>query len=221
MSAEGINISGDPAVLKELFAEFNQWYRYYLESVATMTEKAMNFNQQVSSFHERLLLIALGTIGISLSAMISFAAKLSTDPSARKVFIHWVAPAWILLILSAVMSRNVMAFVLRINRALFTEWQKVVNNYHVNQIGLSLTKMSKHVTGALTVDSKPRPVAEIFEELSRNAQHTFDVAKAASLELVIRSDSKQLKYQGVISVWSMQIALVLLCVAAIRFFLVT
>jgi hypothetical protein len=213
------NLFGDPATLKELYAEFHEWYRQYVEGLGRVADKSIELNKQISAFHERLLLVALGTIGISLSALVSLGSRISASLAGRQTFLHYVAPAWILLLLSALASRNVMAFTQRVNRAILQDWAKRVDTYNVQQVVRSLGKLSKAISGTITIESKVQDISAVFAELGKSAQETIDQQKNLSLATETASDARQFKWQSRVAMWSMQVALVLLCVAAIRLFL--
>jgi hypothetical protein len=62
-----------------VFDNFRSSMRSYMDSVTTSVEKATDVNKQFSAFHERLLLIDLGTIGLSVTALTSVASKICDD----------------------------------------------------------------------------------------------------------------------------------------------
>lgn len=147
MPPEGDQDFGDPAAVTGLFKEFNEWHRLFAEDLGTVADKAMELNKQISSFHERQLLVNIGIIGISVSALISLIAKISANTAAKHIFVSYVAPAWVLLFVSVWTCRNVMAFTLRINRAILQDWAKRIENYHLQQVARSVTKLSKALQG--------------------------------------------------------------------------
>ena len=90
---EGDQIFGDPAAVTGLFKEFNEWYRLFAQDLGTAADKAIDLNKDIASLHERLLLINIGTIGISLSALISLGGRITGNLTARHIFVWYVAPA--------------------------------------------------------------------------------------------------------------------------------
>jgi hypothetical protein len=183
-----------------------------------VAEKAVDLNKDISSFHERLFLIALGTVGLSVTALISLGPKFSSSPAARLTFIHYVAPAWILLLLSAWASRNVMMFMLRINKGILEEWMKRIDSYHLQEVGISISKLSKALSGKIVVESKLQDVSALFGEAGKAIREAAN-QNIPPLKSTLEADQKRSKRRSVIAVWSMQIALVLLGIAAIRLFL--
>src|SRR4029077_18963565 len=219
MASENEKVYGDPVKVGGLLQEFFEWYRLYITDAGMVVDKVTEFHKQISSFHERLLLVALGTVGISVSALISLVPKIPTTPATKLTFVFCVAPAWILLLISALTSRNVMAYTLRINRALLEDWSKRVDGYHVQRVVQSLTKLANAVSGTVNVGSNAQDVSASLLEARKNVQEAMEKQKDISLPSFISFDANHMKWQSKIAVWAMQLALVLLCVAAIRLFL--
>jgi len=220
MSTNDGGLSGDPAVAAKLFDEFFEKYRHWTEQFSHITDKSIELNKQVFSFHERLLLLSLGTIGISVSALLALVPKLSASPVAKQVFTHYVAPSWVLLLLSAMMCRNVMAATIEANRRMLEDLTRKIWSYNLNQVQRTLSHMSKAFTGAVTVDSVTKDAPTMFGEKAsevrgfvQQIQQEQPNAKTLSVETTAS------KWQSRLSVVLMQVALVLLCIAAIKFFL--
>jgi hypothetical protein len=219
MSDEHDQIFGDPAIVAPLFKEFNEWHRLFAEDLDTVTEKAVEMNKQIGAFHERQLLVSIGTIGISLSALISLGTKISINPAAKHIFVFYVAPAWVLLFMCVWACRNVMAFTLRINKAILEEWANRLETYHLQQVTRSVTKLSKAVHGTVIMDSTPRDLSAVFADLAKLVTEQFAQQKHTMLGVAAKSDAAQLMWQSRIAVWTMFIGLSLLCIAAIKLFL--
>jgi hypothetical protein len=215
----GDAVYGDPTAVTELFKEFGEWYRLFAADLGTVADKAIDMNKQIGAFHERMLLVNVGTIGISVSALISLGAKVSTNASGKNIFVYCVAPAWVLLFLSVWTCRNVMAFTLRINREILKDWAKRLEVYYIQQALRSANKLSKALSGTVRIDSTPHDVSVLFAGFAKSIEDTFAQQRNELLVDVTKSDSLQLKRQSIIAAWSMQIGLVLLCIAAIRLFL--
>jgi hypothetical protein len=216
---EGDQIVGDPAAVTGLFKEFNEWYRLYVQHLGTVADKAIDLNKDIAAFHERLLLVNIGTIGISLSALISLGGRIAGNLTARHILVWYVAPAWVLLFLSVGLCRNVMAFALRINKAILTDWMKRLESYHLQQVARSVTKLSAALHGTVTIGSTPQNVSTIFADLAKALQEQVANDQQALLAAVTKADALQLKWQSRAAGWVMLIALILLCAAAIKLFL--
>ena len=62
--------------------------------------KLWTLTKNLSAFYERLLLVDVGTIGLSVTALTSFLPRASGAYFPRGTFLWIVAPAWILVLLS-------------------------------------------------------------------------------------------------------------------------
>ena len=219
MPPEDGKISGDPAVVSQLFRDFFELYRQWLDRLAAVTDRAMEVNKQIISLNERLMLLNLGTIGISVSALISLGTKVASNPAARHAFVRYVAPSWVLLLLSAMMCRNVMVFTIGANRKLLEDWTQRVTSFNIVQMQRSVLKMSKALTGTITVNSVSHDVSAMFAETAKEAENVLEQLKKGPGPPVTPFDNRASKWQARLSVLFMQIALILLCIAAIKLFL--
>jgi hypothetical protein len=218
MPPEEGHVHGDPNIAPQVFRDFFELYRGFIEQVGVITDKAMDVNKQVSSFHERLMLVDFGTIGISVSALISLTSKISTNPAARHTFAQYVAPAWVLLLASTMMCRNVMALTVGANRKMLEEWSQKVGSYNIVQAMRTLMKMSNTLSGVITVDSESRDVSAYFADEAKKVQ--VFLQEQAKIPVPSLSAIEQPgKWQSRLAVITMQIALILLGVAAIKLFL--
>jgi len=215
------SLSGDPAVAAQLVKDFFDNYRHWTEQVSHIVDKSIEINKQVSSFHERLLLLSFGTIGISVSALLTLASKFASNPSAKHVFTYYVAPSWVLLLLSAMMCRNVMVSTIEANRRMVEDVTRKILSYNLTQVRRSLLQMSKAFSGTMTVDSVTKDAATVFaESVSKTDSHLEQIQKESESSQ-LSSVSKVSRWQSRLSVFFMQAALVLLAIAAIKFFLAT
>src|SRR6202035_836942 len=100
MTPESEKLTGDPATVAQLFKDFRGYYGAYVDHVESVVDRSFDLNKQISSFHERLILICIGTLGLSITALTAFIPKLQSDHFPRPTFIEFVVPAWILLFIS-------------------------------------------------------------------------------------------------------------------------
>ena len=182
-------VHGDPVRIAALFKEYSQFHRQYVDAYGAVVDKSVDLNNQISLLHERLMLIALGTIGISLSALVSFGSKMSGNPVAKLTFVHYVAPGWVLLFVAAITSRNVMSFVVRINKVLIriglVTWMATTFDrlfYHLN-------RFAKTVSGTVTIESATQDVSTLLTELAKSTQQALDSAETAR-SWCVRSGSR-------------------------------
>jgi len=79
-------VFGESQSAGDAFRQFHERYRYYIDQNGALTEKTFELNKQIISLYERLLLIAVGTIGLSITAFITLAGKFPSHVS-RHAFV--------------------------------------------------------------------------------------------------------------------------------------
>jgi len=224
MTPESEKRTGDSAAVAQLFKDFRGYYGAYVDHVESVVDKGFDLNKQISSFHERLILICIGTLGLSITALTAFIPKLQSDHFPRPTFIKFVVPAWILLFISITVSRAVMGHIVVANKHLLDEWKRAGDNFNIKQMSVALTALSNSINATLQVDidGKTQNAAALMKDLAAR----FDKAVPNDLEAVNAKElaaaqltGKRVKWLSHISVISMQIGLLLLGISAIRLFL--
>jgi hypothetical protein len=189
-----------------------------VDHTSELTDKGFDLNKQVSSFHERLMLMDIGMLGISISALISLGTRFASNPAARHTFVWYVAPSWVLLLLSVTACRNVMAFCIEGNRVMLQNWAVKLESYNLQQLYRTVTKLAANLSGSVTIDNAPRNVSTMFSDSAKLVQTALENQNKTPAP-TSSAGSNYSKWQSKIAVLSMQIALVLLGVAAIKLFL--
>jgi hypothetical protein len=189
-----------------------------VDHTSELTDKGFDLNKQVSSFHERLMLLDIGMLGISISALISLGTRFASNPAARHTFVWYVAPSWVLLLLSVTACRNVMAFCIEGNRVMLQNWAVKLESYNLQQLYRTVTKLAANLSGSVTIDNAPRNVSTMFSDSAKLVQTALENQNKTPAP-TSSAGSNYSKWQFKIAVLSMQIALVLLGVAAIKLFL--
>lgn len=221
MPPEGIN---DAEKTVQLFKDFRGYYGAYVDHVESVVDKSFDLNKQISSFHERLILICIGTLGLSITALTAFIPKLQSDHFPRPTFIEFVVPAWVLLFVSITVSRAVMGHIVVANKNLLDQWKRAGDNFNIKQMWLALTALGNSINSTLQVDidGKTQNAAALMKDLADK----IDKAIPSDLEAVNAKElaaaqltGKHIKRLSYVAVLSMQIGLLLLGISAIKFFL--
>jgi len=181
---------------------------------AKVTEKLIDLNKQNSQFFERLMLISLGTLGLSITSLVSLASKTPIHPS-RPVFMHYVIPAWVLLLFSSFACRNMMALMLRSNNHLIQALSKTGSAHHKQAIWRSAIKIIPFLKDE--PHEALRTAAAKLEELSTSLQKDFETSSTSpttDFSVLVQTH----KWQGNFSIWSMQAGFILLAIAAVKIF---
>lgn len=212
-------VPNDPERVRKAIQEFNEARRYLLESEERATDKAVAFNKDLATFQERLLLVALGIIGLSVTSLVSLIPKITGTPALRATVLHYIVPAWILLLISALSCRHTMVFAIRLNQKILKDWANKLQTFNLQALQRSLKVFEKTLQGNITIESETTSLAELFSKLSDLVQKTInEIGKLPPLEDVAKTETKMVKMYGGISVYALEVALVLLAIAAIRFF---
>ena len=218
MAPEGPPESPDSVSLGH-YAEFRERHGEYIDHVAKVVDKSFDLNKQISSFHERLVLICLGTIGLSVTALTSFMPKIPAVTFPRHTFVWYIVPAWILLFLSMTYSRAVMGNLVLANGALLEEWKAAADTYNIRQMWLCLVKLSSTAQGTLKIGDKERSASSMFAKLADAANKCVPEIDHAKTNALVGRRASRIKIQSTIAVASMQIGMILLSISAVKLFL--
>jgi hypothetical protein len=201
------------------YTEFRERQGVYIDHAAKVVDKSFDLNKQISSFHERLILICLGTIGLSVTALISFMPKIPGVMFPKRTFVWYIVPAWILLFISMTYSRSVMANVVLANAALLEEWKVTADSYNIKQMWLSLVKLSSTAQGTVKTGDKERSASSMFAELADQVNKCVPEVDHNKIDSVTKTRVNRITTQSVVATIAMQIGMILLCISAVKLFL--
>ena len=202
-----------------LYDEFRERHGAYIDHVAKVVDKGFDLNKQISSFHERLILICLGTIGLSITALTAFIPKIPGATFPRHTYIWYIVPAWILLFVSITYSRAVMGTLVLANSGLLEEWKTAAETYNIKQMWLCLIKLSSTAQGTVKTGDQERSASALFAELAERVNKCVPEVDHTKTSSVANRRVRRIKVQSTIAVASMQVGMILLCISAIKLFL--
>ena len=212
-------INFDEAKFSPLFDNVRSSMRNNLDSFSTSIEKASDLNKQQSAFHERILLIDLGTIGLSVTALTSVASKVAMIGLRKYLVVVLVVIAWGLLLLSAFLCRSIMNDLLAANRKLYEAWRLTVFESHGSLISQDFLRLSSALTGTIQMEDKTVDAAAFLRNAATEMRSTFTEARRAHLEKTLQTGgAKESVSTGRASqraIQYMQWGLILLALAAI------
>jgi hypothetical protein len=203
----------------EHYAEFRERHGQYIDHLAKAVDKGFDLNKQVSSFHERLILISLGTIGLSLTALTSFIPKIPGATFPMHTFVWYIVPAWILLFVSITYSRAVMGSLVLANSVLLEDWKTSADTYNIKQMWICLLKLSSTAQGTVKTGDKERSASAMFAEMADRVNKCVPEVDRVKIKSATEQLVSRIKIQSTIAVTSMQIGMILLCISAITLFL--
>jgi hypothetical protein len=205
---------GDRAVVLSLFKDFHESYRYYLRDFASLVDKNLEVNKQIAAFYERIMLLDVGTIALSVTALISLVPRFSSGQFPKQTFLWYIVPAWSLLFVSTVACRVVIQNTVKANLLSYDEWSDAVIKYNAGVIAVQLTKMTQAMTGTVTLNSKDVDVAQTF------AAYAESLKKAMTAQPQQTEDTVNTAPFWVgVAITTAQIGLLLLCISAVRLLL--
>jgi hypothetical protein len=206
----------DQARLDFLFGNM----RKSLDDWASVTTKALDtaldVNKQLSAFYERLLLLNIGMIGVSVSALLSFGSRAGALGHAKYFIVVFVALAWALLLLSIVLCRRIMMHIITANKKLYTSWYSNALDFNGSVISSDAARVATAMKGTIDVDGVQVDPTARFNELAQMMREKFEEARA-----VVASGGPQnidvttAAGEGKRAIIYMQYALLLMGVAAI------
>jgi hypothetical protein len=211
-------VTYDEAKFSQLFDNLRSSMRRYVDSHSTAFDKASDLNKQYAAFHERLLLIDLGTIGLSVTALTSVASKVAIVGFRKYLVIVFVGVAWCLLLLSAFLCRAIMNDYLAANRKLLEEWALTVSQSNGEQVSVDFQRLSLGLKGTIQMEDKAVDIETLFNNAATEIRGVLTEAKRAHLEKTLKTGgAKESLSTGRASqhaIHYMQWALVLLALAA-------
>lgn len=197
-----------------LFQSFHLLYREFLNDIAKRVDLATELNKQTSAFYERLMLVSLGTISLSVTAVTSFAPKAAVlSPHGKHVITWLIAIAWVLLLLAVFACRQAVAVLNHATGAAFSQWNSMTMSYYSEHISKRLNDISSAISGSIVHEGEEKDASKLLSELSQKIKAGLGEEAKKKLDKLTTTDVNRV---GRLAVLSVQFALVLLCVAAIK-----
>jgi hypothetical protein len=208
----------DAAKFSQLFDNLRSSMRRYVDSLSTAFDKASDLNKQQAAFHERLLLIDLGTIGLSVTALTSVASKVAMVGFRKYLVIVLVGLAWSLLLRSTFLCSAIMLGFLAANRKLYEEWGLTVSQSNGEHITMDFQRLSLGLKGTIQMEDKAVDIATLFNNAATEIRSAFTEAKRAHIEKTLKTggatEGLSTGQKSQLAIRYMQMALMLLALAA-------
>ena len=216
MTAEEQHVSGDPAKTLEGVTAFYTAYRTLVEDTGSNVEKSLEVNKQIAALYERFLLIDIGTIALSVTAITSLASRPNAVPTHKYTFVLLIGLAWLLLLVSTFCCRAMMTAVAAANRTIFHEWRGVATAYDLQQVARACSLLSKAASGTAIVQGEKRDISAFFSSMADKLTGVLNEEQQKRLEKALQpaDQSGFVKTTGTIAISFMQLGLIVLCAAA-------
>jgi hypothetical protein len=219
MTDEPKHLSGDPAVVNDLFKRLHEWQRQYVDDFFTIVQAGSEFNKQIAAFHERLLLVSLGTIGLSVTALTSFIPRIPAAGFPRHVFLSLIVPAWLSLLISAILSMATIGHTIVANATSHGNLNRLVQTYTFRQSLVPLRKLAEALSGTIKIDSEDRDASGVFSNLTEQVEKDLQEKDLEPSTKEPNQNQSLVKRMSQFAMFTLQVGLILLCISAIKLFL--
>lgn len=204
---------------REVLAGFAELFVRARDNTTKRAELSFRLNEQAISFSEKLALLDGATIALSLTLIGSLVSHSGHVP--RHAFLLLVCPAWGLLLLSMYCSWVRMVSIHAVNVAALTATAAEIDKFELNVLTLLVTRLTLEAKNAI-VEPVTNPAIEKvlqgFAEASAKVTGAIDAwEKKASNSAQSGSGKSTLSapFEHVAK-WSTALALVLLCLFAVK-----
>ena len=154
--------------------------RDYLLVLKDQLDIALDFNKTSSSFFEKLMLIDIGTIGLSITTITATSAKIQMPIFPKSLFVWLIIVSWLKQLLSTFGCWSLMSASLSSSRKLLRKW---------TEIGLQMDA-KRILLNANIVTSNPNFDVAAARESSERIQAAVSVAEA-----ILHGDEEVTKFQ--------------------------
>lgn len=203
-------------LLGAISEEYLQWFNSQFEQMSKLSAGFVEINKQHSSFYERLLLLDLGIIGLTVTGAVSLVPKIAASPLPDlPVFVCTLA-AWAFLLFSAGCCGSVMRTTLNIN----TGFYERLSRYSERQFTMSLLATMRSINRSINnVAGDPKSIHEVRAEIGKAFEAEM-VYHRSALEMPFRNqNAESYKLMSMLAQIFADLGLIFLCtVAAMLFF---
>jgi hypothetical protein len=205
----------DQGRMDALYNNLQTSFRNCLSDSHTALDKAMDLNKQIYQFYERILLIDTGTIGVSVSVLLSSNRHLSDLGHIKVVVLIAVILGWLSLLLSILYCRLAINYSMNGNRDLFHRWRNDSDKLNALMMGSDTQRLATAFKGNLVVDGKEVEAATKIRELGEMMKSKIAEVVTAREEQEGQADLSDSRRHGLFAINFMQIGLILLGVSAV------
>ena len=151
-SVPTVPIKIDHEAYQKAFDQYRAAYSAFLGHSKIALDMGGDANKFIAAFYERIMLVDLGTIGLSITALTTLSNKFSYPGFHRYTTITMLSVAWLMLLVSSFLCRTVMLQCIAANKEMLAQWRKVTSEYNRQEIRTAAQSMSKTVSGTLVID---------------------------------------------------------------------
>jgi hypothetical protein len=216
-----IPAAADPDKYDQAIRNFRESFEHYTDDLGTALDKMTDRNKDIASFHEKLMLLCLGTIGISVSALISFVSKFPLAGCHRTIIISIASAAWGLLLIAAILCRVVISEGMASNQKILNQWLVKVSSMHATSMAYDTARIAGAFSGSWTHDGVTYDPKELYAKAGERFQASLESNERDYFQKIADSIKLEPKWTGRFgrfAIFTMQLALVLLAATAVLLF---
>jgi hypothetical protein len=168
--------SVDTQKLREATDQLLEVQREYTSSIFQLFEKMFKAHENGAAFYEKLIVFNVGTIALSLTLLGQLVAHFPGGHAPRSPFLHFLCPAWILLLLSIYCCARRITGFHNTNILLMRQMSALIEENRVRHVDVILQR----VTGFL---KNVKLSLEQTQQLYGATQQTQETLSAVFLKL--------------------------------------
>ena len=198
-----------------LYCNLQTSCRNWLAESHTALDRATDLNKQIFLYYERILLIDTGTLGVSVSVILSTNRHLSELGHAKVVVLVAVILGWMFLLFSILYCRVTITYSMNANRDLFHQWRNESDKLNSIMMGSDVERIGCSFKGNLVVDGKEVEAATMIKELGNTMRAKIAEVVATREAQEGKADLSDSRRHGRWAINCMQIGLILLGISAV------
>lgn len=208
----------DKQAIADVVRGVGEMRRARFENFRAVVEQCIKINENGASYYEKLLLLDGGTIALSLTLLGALTTRTTGGHVPRIAFFCCVCPAWALLLTSIFCCRRLMASFHNINRSLVEQVSLVHSSDLATELSHLSNKLSKNLDGEIRLEEETHDISWFFGGLSTLLSREAEEGRNKISELTQRAARVEIRKAAKIATGSTFLALILLCIFAVRVF---
>lgn len=181
-----------------------------LEVHSRRVDKKFELNKQLIAFFERVLLLDVGILALSITTLTALTTRFPTAHLPKGTFLWTIVPGWSLLLISTHCCWRVILDKIADNHSSFIGWSSSELHYDLGRMVVQLAKFSSAIGGTIPAGSEMRDVSQVSSEFTEKLKKNMEELSKKPPEL------KTSPWIGVVAIVAMELGLLLLCYSAVR-----
>jgi hypothetical protein len=205
--------------IRQVYAEFRESHRDFIDACAKSFDRATDLNKQSAAFYERVLLLNMGILGFSITALTAVSSRFHFGGFFKYTIASLVGLAWLGLLVSTLFCASIVLDVLRTNRRLYAEWLSVTFDAHAQTVSGDMERFAQ-ITG-IALQGDPVDKSALLSQLAEDVRKSTGGEWKEHLQAMIKPPEKTSSTQESVkyAIRSLQLSLLLLGIVAMLLFI--